>query len=151
MDLLWSVPGDPGNGPALHFQVQKSPGAGSGGPLHTVHLLDHHSGWLFSLNESLSHAGYQVTASSDTTDALQVIARAHPEILIANKDMPDLNDVDLLERVRVLSPATRVVLTTERLDRRLGDMELKLGGVDLVVKPFNWSVLLRAVERATRK
>ncbi len=141
MELQRSGRGDPGG----------SADPGSRGPLHTVHLLDHHSDWLLFLNEYLSNAGYQVTASSDTTDALQVIARAHPEILIADQDMPDLNDVDLLERVRALSPGTRVVLTTERMDRRPGDMELKRRGVDLVLKPFNWSVLLRAVERAVRK
>jgi DNA-binding NtrC family response regulator len=141
MDLEWNVRGSPGG----------SADPGSGGTLHTVHLLDQHSDWLLFLNEYLSNAGYQVTASSDTIDALQVVGRFHPEVLIADKDMPDLHDVDLLDRVRALSPATRVILTTEKLDRRLGDCELRMGGVDLVVKPFNWSVLLRAVERAIRK
>ena len=116
----------------------------------SVHLLDRDRDCLLFLSEYLTTAGFDVSGSSAVEDALERVARFSPNVLIAEKDAPAISGLDLVDTVRAISPGTRVVLTTERLDPGLGNQLLCLGDVDLVVKPFNWMVLMRAVERALK-
>jgi len=120
-------------------------------PLHTVHLLDHDSEILLFLFDFLSNAGFQVSASSNSGDALDYLARSHPEILIAAMEMPEMTGNELLQRVRDLSPSTRVILTTIRGDWSAYEDVLRGGGADLVVKPIKGMALLRTMDRVLAK
>jgi DNA-binding NtrC family response regulator len=62
--------------------------------------------------------------------------------------MPEMDGLELLQRIREISPSTRVVLTSACADWPVYEAVLQRGGVDLVPKPFNPMALLRAVERA---
>jgi DNA-binding response OmpR family regulator len=112
---------------------------------HSIHLLDDDSDWLLFFFEYLSGAGYHVTASSTIDDALILLARSQPEILIADRDISGSSEIDLLDRVRSLSPVTRVILTAKRSDGQ------RSGGADVLLKPIDWSILRRAVERAVQQ
>jgi DNA-binding NtrC family response regulator len=116
----------------------------------SIHLLDRDSDCLLFLFEYLSTAGFDVSASSGVENALKMVERCYPTVLIAEMDAPEMSGLDLVEKVRAISPGTRIILTTERLDRGLGNQVLCLGDEDLIVKPLNWTVLMRAVERALK-
>jgi len=119
-------------------------------PVPSIHLLDGDSDALLFLFEYLSTAGYNVSASSCAADAMMMVAKAHPDVFIADKDLPDMTGREIVQRVQALSPATRVILTTQRLVGELGHQLLRIGDADLVVKPFQWKILIRAVERAVQ-
>jgi len=136
--------------PILEFEAIHRDDGAPEPPIHSIHLLDRDSDALLYLFEYLSTAGYNVSASACAADAMLMVAKGLPDVLIADKDLPEMTGLELVERVRALSPATRVILTTEGLDMKLGDQLLRLGDVDLVVKPFQWKVLMRAVERAVQ-
>lgn len=131
--------------------IGEGPGVESAGTAHSIHLLDDDSDCLLSLFEVLSHGGYHVTASSAIDDALGVVGILHPEVLIADRDIPGLSETEWVDRVTALSPATRVILTTDRSIDRASPDRPGSGGVDLLGKPVNWNLLLRAVERAVRQ
>jgi len=107
-------------------------GIESAGTSHSIHLLDDDSDCLLSLFEVLSHAGYHVTASSAIDDTLGFVAISHPEVLIANCDIPGLSETEWVDRVMALSPATRVILTTDRSVDLAGLDRPASGGVDLI-------------------
>jgi len=136
--------------PILEFEAVRRDDGARDASIHSIHLLDRDSDSLLFLFEYLSAAGYNVSASSSAADAMMMIAKAHPQVLIADRDLRDMTGMELVQRVRVLSPATRVILTSERLDGDLGHQLLRMGDVDLVVKPFEWRILMRAVERAVQ-
>jgi DNA-binding NtrC family response regulator len=116
--------------------------------IHTVHLVDHDSSILLFLFDFLSNAGLHVSASSNAADALDYVSRMHPEILFSEMDMPDMGGLELLQRIRELSPTTRVILTSACADWPVYEDVLRQGGADLLPKPFNHKALLRSVERA---
>jgi two-component system, NtrC family, response regulator AtoC len=120
-------------------------------PAHSIHLLDDDSDWLLFLFEYLSNAGYHVTAASCIEDSLILLGRSHPEVLIADRDVPGLTEIELLDRVRFLSPSTRIILTTERPAGPSSGERLWFGGMVLLSKPIEWPILMRAVERAVRE
>jgi DNA-binding response OmpR family regulator len=128
-------------------EIVRQPSSEADAPLHTIHLLDHDSEILLSLFDFLSNAGFTVSATSNAGDALQYVTREHPDVLIASMEMSELPGLEVLQRVRELSPSTRVILTSVRADWYGYEDVLRHGGADLVAKPFKGMILLRAVER----
>ncbi len=129
------------------LKVVRQPSAESDSPSHTIHLVDHDSDVLLFLFDLLSEAGFRVSASSNASDALDHVARLHPEILIANMEMPEVTGSELLMRVKMIAPSTRVISTSVRAERTDMERVLQGGGADLISKPIEGAKLLRVLER----
>jgi two-component system KDP operon response regulator KdpE len=130
----------------ISIELLQQPQAESDSPIHTIHVLDHDSEILLYLFDFLSSEGFQLSSSSNTGDALEHVARSHPEVLIADIDIPEWTSSELLMRVRVLSPSTRVILTSARPDRAEKAL-LRADSVEVVLKPIQGAALLGALQR----
>lgn len=129
---------------SIELLTQQQPETDS--PIHTIHVLDHDSEVLLFLFDFLSNEGYQLSASSNAGDALEHVARSHPEVLIADVDLPEWTGPELLMRVRALAPSTRVILTSARPDRIPGEL-LRDSHLEIMAKPIQRGALLHAVQR----
>jgi DNA-binding NtrC family response regulator len=136
--------GEPAPEPPI--QLLKQPSSEKESVLHTIHVLDHDSEILLFLFDFLSNAGYQLSASSNAGDALEHVARSHPEILIADLDMPGWTGSELLMRVRQIAPSTRVIVTSGREEWPSDEM-LWVGHCEVLKKPINGPALLRILRR----
>jgi DNA-binding response OmpR family regulator len=114
--------------------------------VYSLHLLNHDSEALLFLFDFLSNAGFRVSGSSNVRDGLDYIERERPDLVVANLEMPDLGGLDLLGRLRELSPSTRVIMTSARVDWIVYEDLLRCGGA-FVAAPVKGMSLLRAVER----
>jgi CheY-like chemotaxis protein len=128
-------------------ELIRPPAPDSDPEVHSVHLVDHDSDALLYLFDFLSNAGFHVSASSNTVDALDYVTRSHPELLIAEIEMSEMSGLELSQRAKEVSPATRIILTSTSALRPVHDEVLRRTGADLVLKPFSGIVLLRAVQR----
>jgi len=151
MDLIDNrIPSGPGIAPRAGSSVEDLPIrlAASCPPIARIHLLDHDSAPHSSMGELLGRAGFQVSSSSNAMDALDYLARSPVEILIASLEFPDASIPHLLHQLRILSPATQVILTSVRSDWSAYEEARLHGAVSLVTRPIHAMTLLRAVERA---
>jgi CheY-like chemotaxis protein len=114
----------------------------------SIHLVENHPDTLLGLFEFLSKLGFNVTASTTGREAMELVRRGHPKVLVADVQLPDVDGLELLEKVKKdLSPETRVILTADGADWRAYRDVLARGGDDLLVKPVTHPMLLRALER----
>jgi DNA-binding response OmpR family regulator len=99
------------------------------------------------LARALIRAGYTVLTASGGKEALHVIANAPalPELIISDLNMPDLDGVSLVSRLRADQPDLKVLLITgsPQAARSAAVAEL---GTRLLQKPFSAEVLLHEVE-----
>ncbi|HVR86809.1 MAG TPA: response regulator [Planctomycetota bacterium] len=131
--------------PSLELVRQVPPELDS--PVHTVHLLDHDSQVLLFLFDFLSEEGFRASASSSVGDALDHLAKWHPEILIANMEMPEGTASELLARVKMMAPSTRIILTSDRAVRADVLKVLRGQGLDWIAKPIEGTRLRSVLER----
>ena len=137
------------NSPDSIFEVL---GHSAGSPDHpspTVHLLDRDSDMLLFLFEYLSAGGYSVSASCSATDAFELLGRSHPDLFFADIEASEMTEWELLYRVKGLSPATRVVLTSGVSRGARG--EYGRAGAPFVPKPIDWSALGQILELEQRR
>jgi CheY-like chemotaxis protein len=64
-----------------------------------------------SLRTELNDAGFDVTVASSAHEALEALAKLDPSIIITDFQMPDIDGVEFLRRVREFSDVPIVVIT----------------------------------------
>lgn len=98
---------------------------------------------------ALMDAGYQVVEAVDGQDAFTKFSASPTNMLITDLNMPNLNGIDLIKKVRGL-PAGKfipmVLLTTESDGTRKEAGKLA-GASGWIVKPFNKDQLLAVVKK----
>lgn len=86
-----------------------------------------------------------VAEAGDGVEALQLIERFQPDILVVDMMMPGLNGLEVLRQVRKISPATRsIVLSMQSADAYVLEA-LKNGAAGYVLKETGPSELVHAV------
>ncbi len=114
-----------------------------------IRLIFQDSSLMVRLTGLLIEAGFDVSASFDADDALPFIAHAHPAVVLCEQRLPGLETLGLLQRIKHLSPETRIVLLTSRSDWA-GYEEVLQRNSDFICPrwPLQPLVVLHAIERA---
>ncbi len=99
----------------------------------------------------LSRSGYEVRCAADGQQAWQEIERQPPDLLITDYQMPNMNGLALIERVRERA-LTRdlpvIVLSAKGFELSLRELAVRWGVLQVMDKPFSPRQLLRLVELA---
>ena len=104
-----------------------------------------------ALRITLASRGYEVVAARDGAEAIELAASAHPDLLLLDLGMPQVDGMDVIRAVRAWSNVPILVLSG-RTDSAEKVEALDAGADDYVTKPFAMDELLariRARARAT--
>jgi CheY-like chemotaxis protein len=96
----------------------------------------------------LQQAGYAVHAVRDGAEALKVVAAHHPDLVLTDLQMPGMNGLDLIRRIRDIDEGVPVVLTTGVETRDLCTGAAAYGAEACLPKPINLDDLLWTIDRA---
>jgi putative two-component system response regulator len=91
------------------------------------------------LKTLLTREGYGVVTASDGEEALEMVAFAHPDLVLMDVLMPKLSGYDVCERIKH-NPATRltpVVLITALHERERKIQGINAGADDFLTKPVD--------------
>lgn len=102
------------------------------------------------VQESLSAAGYDVTAVGSIGSAREAVSKRSLDLLIVDMRLPDGNGLDLAQSIRRESGTAIIAVTGagDEVDRILG---LELGADDFVQKPFFNRELVARVKAVMRR
>ncbi|WP_432570051.1 response regulator [Kineococcus sp. SYSU DK005] len=115
-----------------------------------VLVVDDEPGLRRALTINLSARGWDVTAVGDGTSALEAAARTHPDVVLLDLGLPDLDGLDVLAGLRGWSDVPVIVLTARTSSADAVDA-LDAGADDYVTKPFAMDVLLARLRAAVRR
>ncbi len=103
-----------------------------------------------SLGFNLEQAGYQANTAASAEDALAIVRRARPDLVLLDIGLPGMDGLDALRVMRDELKVPVIFLTARRreLDEALG---LELGADDYITKPFDLNVLLARVKAVLRR
>jgi DNA-binding NarL/FixJ family response regulator len=81
----------------------------------TVLIVDDHPSFRASARTLLESEGYEVVGEAeDGESALRAVAELHPDLVLLDIQLPDLDGFEVAERVRDLDARAAVVLTSSR-------------------------------------
>lgn len=116
-------------------------------------LIEDDARWRTWVEAHVESVGHRAVSAADGQAGLQAIAKAKPDVVLCDIEMPVLNGYGVLEALRK-DPATAdvpfIFLTSRnaRSDQRRG---MVLGADDYLAKPFSGDELLAAITAVMRK
>ena len=114
-------------------------------------LIDDEEGIRKLLGISLRDAGYPVSIAIDGERGIELFQEESPEIVLTDIKMPGLDGIEVLRRVKAMSPDTEVIVITGHGEMELAIQSLQLDASDFVTKPIHDEALFVALRRAEEK
>lgn len=115
-----------------------------------VLVVDDDAALARALRINLTARGYDVHAAADGRHALDLAARVHPDVVVLDLGLPDIDGVDVLAGIRGWSPVPVIVLSARQTSAEKVEA-LDAGADDYVSKPFSMDELLARVRAAVRR
>jgi len=99
----------------------------------------------------LRKSGHQVAAASSGDEALGLVAKAPPDLVITDLKMPGISGLELISRLKTLDPDRPIIVITAFSTWDSTVEAMRRGAYDYVKKPFDNEEIREAVERALRR
>jgi two-component system KDP operon response regulator KdpE len=115
-----------------------------------VLVVDDDAQILRALRINLSARGYQVLTAVDGTSALRAAVDGHPEVVVLDLGLPDLDGTEVIAGLRGWTQVPIIVLSA-RTDSHDKVDALDAGADDYVTKPFGMAELLARLRAAVRR
>ncbi len=99
----------------------------------------------------LSDDGYECEKAGSAEEALTMVAQGHYDGILSDINMPGIDGVEMLRRIRMSDADVAVVMMTGAPDLSVALEAMRLGAYDFLSKPLNLDVLSLTVDRAVEK
>jgi two-component system response regulator PilR (NtrC family) len=99
----------------------------------------------------LEREGYQVASAGNADDALSILDTSLFDLVISDVQMPGLNGIELLGRIKAVSPDTVVLMITAFSAAEQAVEAMKLGAYDYIPKPFKIDEVKLLIRNALEK
>lgn len=104
-----------------------------------------------SLSRTFAFHGYEVTTACDGKEALEVISREQPDLVILDVMMPEKSGIEVCSELRASGDDRPILMLTARseVSDRVGGLDA--GADDYLGKPFELAELLARVRSLLRR
>jgi two-component system, NtrC family, response regulator AtoC len=102
----------------------------------------------WSLEQTLTKAGYTVSTAATADAALGLVREDPPDLILLDLKLPDIDGLQVLRQVRELSPHLQVLIMTAYADVGTAVEAMKLGAYDYLAKPIDFESLAVTIRNA---
>ena len=116
---------------------------------HCVLFIDDEANILKSLQRLFRNEPCRVITATRGSDALEIVDREHPQVVVSDQRMPEISGVDLLQSVRKRYPDVIRILLTGYTEMNVAVEAINRGEIfRLVTKPWNDEELKATLRQA---
>lgn len=114
-------------------------------------LIDDDDAGRDSLDMLLKALGYLTVPAATGKAALDLIEQEQFDLIVTDLCLPDKNGIEILQKSRVLSPNTEVIMVTGYASAETAVRAMKEGAFDYITKPINFEELRLIIAKALEK
>jgi len=106
---------------------------------------------VFTLQDTLENEGYRVFVVEDGEEAVDVVKKQNPDLMLLDLMLPGMSGYDVCKKVRELNYTFPIIILTARdqeIDKVTG---LNIGADDYMTKPFGVKELLARIQARLRR
>lgn len=119
----------------------------------TVLIIDDNELQCKVQSRILRSESYQTVTASNGKEALQILRTLRPHVILMDVEMPDLNGLDVLRKLRKTSvfAHTPVIMISGVNTKNIVRDSMQAGANSFMVKPFDKATLLERVRKALQQ
>ena len=114
-------------------------------------ILDDEKGLCDQLKKYFGYRGYTVFAVTSGKEALSVIKKESPQILVLDIRMDGVTGLDVLKKAKEDNPNVKAVMITALSDDATKEQAKELGADEYITKPFSYDVLEKLIIHMVNK
>ena len=115
---------------------------------HTVLICDDAIFMRTMVGDILTQAGFEIVGEAETgVQAVEKYRQLKPDLVTMDIVMPDMGGIDAVREITKLDPNARILMCSAMGQQALVVEAIQAGAKDFVVKPFQPSRVLEAVQR----
>jgi two-component system chemotaxis response regulator CheY len=100
------------------------------------------------ISDILAQAGYEIVGEAETgAQAIERYKQLKPDLVTMDIVMPDLGGIEAVREIVRFDPSARILMCSAMGQQALVVEAIQAGARDFVVKPFQPSRVLEAVQR----
>ncbi|MFN3467029.1 MAG: sigma-54-dependent transcriptional regulator, partial [Candidatus Brocadiales bacterium] len=103
----------------------------------TILIADDEKGARFGMKKALEKDGYSLFEAASGPEALEFIKTRLPDMVFLDVNMPEMNGLEVLEKIRGMKCSPLVVVITAYGSERIAVEAMKKGAYDYIAKPFD--------------
>jgi len=131
--------------------VLDAPQPSASGPAATVYVVDDDVSVREALEGLIQVSGWRARTFACATDFLESAPDAGPSCLVLDVSLPDLNGLDLQDRIGGQLVGMPIIFITGYGDVPMTVRAMKAGAAEFLTKPFDEDVLIAAIEAALQR
>ena len=138
--------------PEADTLLPRSPGRAAGRGRQRVRVLavDDDPQALRYLRDTLAEAGYAVSVAGEPEEALRLVQRERPHLVLLDLVLPGADGIALMQSILAIADVPVVFLSGYGRDRVIAQA-FELGAEDYIVKPFSPTELVARIQAALRR
>lgn len=105
--------------------------------MSNILVVDDQLGVRRLLFETFREEGHQVEMASNGAEALQVLKKFNPDLILMDMKMPEMNGIDTLRQIRLDDKEVKVIMMTAYGDAHNMEQVQELGVIHYISKPFD--------------
>ncbi len=118
--------------------------------MNKVLIVDDELNMRLVLAAMLKKEGYEVSSAADGSEALAIMKSGGIDAVISDLKMPNIDGMELLERISDKYPEVPVVMITAHGTVATAVEALKKGALDYITKPFDIDELKNVISKAIK-
>jgi two-component system response regulator PilR (NtrC family) len=100
-----------------------------------------------SLSFVLKDEGYDVSQAKNGREAYESVTKENYDVVITDIEMPEMNGMELLEKISEVSPQTFVIIITAFASIETAIKSLRKGAYDYIIKPIEFDEIIFKIKR----
>jgi two-component system OmpR family response regulator len=116
-----------------------------------VLLVDDEKEFAAYTAKRLSARGMQVRITHSGSSALELIAGHSFDVIVLDLLMPGMNGLEVLREMKKARSEAQVIMLSGHMNREAVTAGESLGAVEYILKPCEFSTLLKAIENADKR
>lgn len=114
----------------------------------TILVVDDEPMVLDLFEEILSKERYTLLTANNGKEALELVRKKTPDLVILDLKLPDVSGIETLRRINRLSENTEVIIITGYGSMETTRAAMRLGAYDYITKPFDIDYIRALIEDA---
>ena len=110
-------------------------------------VVDDETGVSHQIKEFLIQRGYHAMAATSGPEAIALIKKEKPNIIVLDIIMEGMTGIDVLKQAKKINPKIRVIMLTALEDDKTRSMCKELGSSAYITKPYNFEDVLKAARK----
>jgi len=94
---------------------------------------------------------FNVLLAESGTEAIDVFSKNYVDLILLDILLPDIDGIELLERLKELDPNTEIIMVTAVKEIQIAVKAIKLGAYEYIAKPFVVDDVITLIHRALEK